>query len=119
MHAFIPWLLANPLFCIGAVISFIACIGFLIFLRGFLLALPHLLYIDGHDEHVGHARVRVTWGVVLMSHMFVLWVAIRGLATIFGYDTANLGTTGNILLCYTVLVGLLYFTGFAFVKEKK
>jgi len=119
MNEFIPWILANPLFCIGSIISLVAAIGFLIFLRGFLLGLHQILYIDGHDEHIEHARLRVSWGLVLMINMFVLWVFVRGFATVLGFDNADLGATGSILAFYAALVAFLYFTGFAFVPPKK
>lgn len=56
--------------------------------------------------------------MVLMVNMFVLWVAVRGLVTIVGYDTANLSVTANILISYGVLVLVLYFLKVVFVKEK-
>ncbi len=118
MSNFILWLITNPLFFIGAIISLVACMGFLIFLRGFLLGLNQLFYIDGHDDFVALARVRITWGLVLMVNMFVLWVAIRGFATLLGYDTVNPGTTMRILVPYALIVVILYFMGLAFAKPK-
>ncbi len=117
MNVLISWILTNFLFCVGSVIAFIACIGFLIFLRGFPLSLNHLFYIDGHDDHVGEARHRVSWGTVMMINMFVLWVAIRAIATLIGYDNANLAMTGEILGGYAIMVAFLYFTGLAFAKS--
>lgn len=118
MSGFIPWVLTNSLFFIGAIISFIACFGFLIFLRGFLLGINHLFYINANDDSIALARIRVAWGFVLMLNMFVLWVAIRGFATVIGFDSANLGTTMRILVSYALLVAVLYFMGLAFPKKK-
>ena len=118
MSTFILWLIANPLFFIGAIISFVACLGFLIFLRGFLLGLNQLFYIDGHDDFVALARIRVTWGLVLMVNMFVLWVAVRGVATLLGFDTVEAGTTMRILVPYALVVVILYFMGLAFPKKE-
>ena len=114
MNGFILWIVTNPLFFIGAILAFIACIGFLIFLRGFLLGLTHLFYIDGHDMHTQEARVRSTWGAIMMINMFVVWVVVRAIATVVGHDTADLGKTTKILVVYAILVAFLYLKGFAF-----
>ncbi len=116
MIDFLYWIFANALFCVGSVIAFIACIGFLIFLRGVLLGITQVFYLDGHDDHVGHARVNSVWGVVIMVNMFALWVLIRGVATMLNFDNANLPATGKILVAYAILVFIAYYKGWAFAK---
>ena len=118
MVNFLTLIITHPLFYIGALLAFGACMGFLLLLRGFLGGFDHLLSINGEDDHLEHARHRACWGMVLMVNMFVLWVAVRGLVTIVGYDTANLSVTANILISYGVLVLVLYFLKVVFVKEK-
>ncbi len=118
MDALLIMIVTHPLYYIGAVLAFGACMGFLIFLRGFLAGLNQLFYIDGDDEHTELARMRVGWGVALMVNMFVLWVAIRGFVTLIGFDTADLRKTGTIICSYAVLVVILYMLDIAFKKEK-
>ena len=56
--------------------------------------------------------------MALMVNMFVLWVAIRGFATLLGFDQADLSATSNILISYGLLVFVLYLLGIAFKKSK-
>ncbi len=106
----------NPLYSIGVLLSFGAMMGFLLFLRGFLLGLAQIFYIDSHEEHIGHARVRIVWGVMVMNAMFLLWVIIRGFATMIGFDTADGHKTTTVLFTYTIIIILFYFMDF-FKKE--
>ena len=118
MVDFLTLVVTHPLFYIGALLAFGATFGFLLFLRGFLSGLNHLLHIDGEDEYLEKYRLRATWGMVMMVNMFIVWVAVRGLVTLVGYDTADLSKTSTILISYGLLVAVLYFMGLVFKKEK-
>lgn len=81
-------LFANPMLFLGYLFAFVAAIGFLIFLRGFLSGLPKVFTIDYHEEHQAHHRVRIMWGFFILLYLFIIWELLRwilgGLFGLFG-----------------------------------
>lgn len=71
---------ANPFFYIGALFAFFAALGFLIYLRGFIGGIGHVFTKTGHDDHVKHANLRATWGLLILSYVFIVWQIIRLIA---------------------------------------
>ena len=102
----------NWLFVVGAALSFVAAIGFLTFFRGFALGLNQIVYIDGHEEHVAHARVYAVQGFIIMYQVFVVWVTIRMLGALIGYGSVNMGLGFFILFIYGLLSLWTYYKGF-------
>jgi hypothetical protein len=105
--AFVLWLTTNLYWLTGAVFAFLAAYAFLTFLRGFLLGLNHLFYIDSNEEHVGHARDHVAIGFIALVNLFVIWVNIKIVVAFLGFDTANVPLGFAIDLFYVVF-WLLY-----------
>ena len=95
--------MVNWYWFVGAVLAFFAVFGFLWFMSGVLLGLNQIFYIDGHEEHVNRARARAVSGFFTMLNIFVIWVAVRMVATLFGADTVDLGGAFSILLTYFIL----------------
>lgn len=77
MDAFLANVLYNPLPVIGAFISFLAVVAFLVFLRGFLSSVIFLVTLNGNDEFLLNARKRVTWSFLLLVFFFCSWQLIR------------------------------------------
>ena len=102
------WFFNNWLYAVGVILSFIAAFGFLIFLRGFLLGLNQVLYIDANAEHLDHARTRATWGFLIMLNIFVFWVFVRGIAALMGQTSVNAPLTFWILGIYALLVAIIF-----------
>ncbi len=74
---FLQSLMTDPEYYVGVVLSFFAVVGFLLFLRGFIAGVGGVFTNTGHDEHQGEARVRNTWGTIILLFVFVLWEITR------------------------------------------
>lgn len=83
MGALADSLLANPVYYIEAALALAAAIGFVWFLRGFFSGIWHVILIDGHDEHMGHYRDRVTWGFLFLLYLFIIWEILRWIGGFF------------------------------------
>ena len=79
MGGFIDSFFANPLWYIGFVLAFVAALSFLVFLRGFLSGLPNLFTLSAHEGHQRRHRVRITWGVILLIFLYIIWEILRWL----------------------------------------
>jgi hypothetical protein len=97
MEASLLWVSNHILYILGVFFSFFAAVGFLIFLRGFLIGLNQLVYIDSHEEHLSEARARATWGTLIMITVFIGWVVVEAIAALFGKATINTTLTLWIL----------------------
>jgi hypothetical protein len=106
------WFAANWFYFLGVVLSFVGALGFLTFLRGFGLGLNQIFYIDGHAEHVNHARIHAVQGLVIMVQMFVIWVVIKMAAAFLGFGQVNMALGFWILFVYSLLALLCYYKGF-------
>ncbi len=106
------WFVTNWYFVLGVALSFIVAIGFLTFFRGFMLGLNQIFYIDGHEEHVDHARVHSTHGLVIMVQVFVIWVVIKMLASLVGVGHVNMALGFWILFVYSLVALWSYYMGF-------
>lgn len=100
MAHFVYSLVTHPLYSLGFILSFAAGFAFLIFIRGFFSGVGHLLTIDHHDEHMAHSRFRAVWGVVLLVDIFMLWVAVRTVASFFGGPAIDVSLTETIFGLY-------------------
>ena len=109
MDALLLWILHNWFYCIGVLLAFVAAFGFLIFLRGFLLGLNQVYFIDSNAEYLDLARIRVSWGLLLMIQAFVAWVFVAGVASLFGYGQVHTQATEWILGIYLLIVVAHYF----------
>jgi hypothetical protein len=77
MDSFFIAVYSNPLHYIGLLLSLVAVVGILLFLRGFGSGIGNIFHMHGHDEHLHHARVRIVWGVYLCMVVLGIWEAIR------------------------------------------
>ncbi|MEK7567489.1 MAG: hypothetical protein AAB513_01030 [Patescibacteria group bacterium] len=82
MDFFSDTFVSNALLYIGFLLSVFAAISVLIFVRGFLVGARHLISIDGNDENLNPARIRIVWGILLLLFIFVFWEIIRWFANI-------------------------------------
>jgi hypothetical protein len=89
LSALIFWVINNFFWLIGAGFALYAAYAFLVFLRGFLLGLNHLFYIDSNADHVEHARDHVVGGVVALYLLFAIWVNLKMVASLFGFTTTS------------------------------
>ena len=80
MFGFVNSFLSDPVWYIGLVLAFLGALAFLVFLRGFLSGTPHLFTLSGHDEHIAHHRVRITWGVWSLLILYIIWRVVVWLA---------------------------------------
>ncbi len=80
MEYFIQSFLYHPLFYIGSLVAFIAALGFLVFLRGFIGGIGNVFTLAGNVEHVGRANVRAVWGLSILTTTFVVWEILRLIA---------------------------------------
>src|SRR3989344_5184241 len=77
MDVFITNILYNPLPALGAALSIVAVFAFLVLLRGFLSGAMYLVTLNGNDDFLRPARIRVLWGFFLLVGIFSLWQIIR------------------------------------------
>jgi len=113
LHNTVQNFLNDPLLYIGMVLSAYAVIGFLTFLRGFIAGSGHVIANSGHNEHQEEARVRATWGLLIVFAVFLIWETLRFVASWFGYATVN--TNFGIV----VSIILLLWIGYTLLLSKK
>ena len=83
MEYFLNSFFSSPLFYIGVLFSFVATLGFLVYLRGFIAGIGNLFTLSGHAGHVKEAYVRVVWGLLILTATFVIWEIVRWIAELF------------------------------------
>ncbi len=110
MTALVTWLAVNWQYVIAVLLSFMGVMGFLIFLRGFLLGFGHIIYINVHAEHFEHAQARTMWGFIIMLNAFAWWVLFKGVLALVGLTTVNVPLTLWILIPYALIVAYLFLT---------
>ena len=104
MFALLTWLTVHWYYDVAVVLSFLAVIGFLTFLRGFLLGFGHIIYINTHAEHLGEAQIRAIRGTLIMVNVFVWWVLFRGVLALLGLTTVNASFTIWVLSIYVLIL---------------
>lgn len=77
MDSWLTTFFADPMYFVGLVFAFVAAMGFLIFLRGFLSGTPHLFTISGRDDHLKLYRTRQAWGFFILLFLFIVWELLR------------------------------------------
>lgn len=77
MDAITLALVSNPIYYVGLALACVGGFGFLLFMAGFLGGLPNIFHMHGHEGHIGHARVRVVQGLLIMMAAFGFWQIIR------------------------------------------
>ncbi|MBC7836555.1 hypothetical protein H7X87_02145 [Acetobacteraceae bacterium] len=80
MENIIYTFLAHPLFYIGSIFAFLAAIGFLVYLRGFIGGIGNVFTMTGNIEHVAEANARAVWGLCIITYVFVIWELVRFVA---------------------------------------
>lgn len=69
--------LYHPLLPIGILLSGLSALAFLTFLRGFLSSVMYLFTLNGNDDFLKPARIRVMWGFMLLVFFFCLWQMLK------------------------------------------
>jgi len=115
MDTFIANVLQNPLPIVGATISFFAVVAFLVFLRGFLSGVMYLFTLNGNDDFLLHARIRVLWGFLLLVFFFAIWEVVRWVLALFTGDEWPRGLS----LAVTLLIILFILQGAVHLYSKK
>ncbi len=101
--------LYNPLIPIGILLSFLAVCAFLLFLRGFLSGALYLFTLNGNDEFLKPARIRVLWSFMLLVLLFGMWEMFKWLGTLITGDPSPPGRgLAHVLL---ILLGLSILLG--------
>lgn len=67
----------HPFYTLGVLFSLASGVAFVIFLSGFFAGVGHIFTMDRNDKHMEHARMRATWGVLLLIALFLLWEFVR------------------------------------------
>ena len=101
----------NPLLYIGLAFSIAGAFGAGLFVAGFFAGLPHLFTISGDDEHLERHRRRITWGVLILIHTFILWEIVRLVASWFGGPYVDPSIVSRLLGAY-VLTFIVLFIAF-------
>ena len=70
----------HPLQDIEVMLTLLAAMAFITFLRGFLTGLQHLLLINMDADHLEHTRARAMWAMMLLWVFFGAWEAVRWIA---------------------------------------
>lgn len=80
----IVWInfLYNPLLPIGILLSVLAAFAFLLFLRGFLSGALYLFTLNGNDDFLKPARVRVLWAFFLLVFFWCVWQTLLWIGSI-------------------------------------
>src|SRR3989344_2198078 len=116
MDAFIQNIFYNPLPLFGAALSLFAVLAFLVLLRGFLSGVMYLFTLNGNDDFLRPARIRVFWGFLLLVFVYCVWEILRWIGAIISGGPMP-GTMGLVI----PLLLLLYaaYWGANFIKKKK
>ncbi|MBP9711186.1 MAG: hypothetical protein KBD50_02935 [Candidatus Pacebacteria bacterium] len=117
MDAFIVNVLYNPLPIIGAALSFLAVIVFLVFLRGFLSSVLYLFTLNGNDDFLLHSRIRVVWAFLLLVFFFSIWEVVRWIGALLtgGEWPRGIGLATTLLITLFILQWALRF----YAKKEK
>ncbi|MDE2071432.1 MAG: hypothetical protein KGI70_01700 [Patescibacteria group bacterium] len=83
MNAFLDAVLANPWHDIELIFTGLGVFAFIIFFGGFTAGLPHLFTQNYHAERIAKHRLRVTWGVMMLLALFIVWEVVRWVAGYF------------------------------------
>lgn len=114
MDAFLANILYNPLPLIGSVLSVGAVFAFLLFLRGFLSGVMYLFTLNGNDDFLKPARVRVLWAFLLLVFIFSLWEVTRWLGAVVTGSPAP-GGLGLAIILFILLFAA--YRGAKFLKK--
>ncbi len=96
----------HPLLPLGILISVLATFVFLNFLRGFSSGVLYLLTLNGNDDFLKAARIRVLWSFLLLVLLFCIWQMLQWLGAILtgGPSPRGLGLAQFFLICLTVII---------------
>jgi hypothetical protein len=83
--------LYNPLLPLGILLSFLAALAFLTFLRGFLSGVLYIFTLNGNDDFLKAARIRVFWGFLLAILFWIMWQVLLWVGAILTGDPAPSG----------------------------
>ena len=98
--------LYNPLIPIGMLLAVLAAFAFLLFLRGFLSGFLYLFTLNGNDEFLHPARVRVLWSFLLLLMLFCIWEFLRWVGSLFSGNPAPGGIGFAVFLFILLLIGV-------------
>lgn len=97
--------LYNPLLPLGAVLSLIAAFAFLEFLRGFLSSVIYLFTLNGNDEFLKAARVRVMWSFLLLIALYCTWQFLQWIGALLTGGPSPKGLVMAIILLNLLILG--------------
>ncbi len=117
MDVFIQNVLYHPLAFIGAGISFLAVITFLMFLRGFMSGVMYLFTLNGNDDFLKAARIRVLWAFLLLVFFFAIWQVIQWVGALVTNSEWPAGTGLGVTLLIFLFV--LQWTVHYYTKIEK
>jgi hypothetical protein len=104
---------ATPFHYLEMLFAFFAAIAFLLFLRGFLAGIGNIFKMNGHDEHLDHARVRQVWGVMLLAVLFIIWEMVRTVASWLGFNDGGQTYLGY---WFALIIAVVFI--FRFIKKE-
>lgn len=85
--------LYNPLLPLGILLSFLAALAFLVFLRGFFSAVLYLFTLNGNDDFTKLSRIRVFWAFLLLIFFWSVWQILLWMGAILTGNPAPRGLT--------------------------
>ena len=77
MTALLTAIATHPVQDIEVLLSLLAALAFITFLRGFLTGMQQIIQINMDAEHLAHARTRAMWGMMLLWIFFGVWEVFR------------------------------------------
>ena len=113
MNPILQALYTHPLQSIGAVFSILSMTGTLLFLRGFFSGFGNFFTFDHNDYYLEKARVRITWGTLILYAVFSIWEVIR---FVYGWitETPAMSAGGFEFL---IFMWLLFFVTYQFAMK--
>lgn len=97
----------HPLTPLGILMSGLAVLAFLVLLRGFLSSVMYLFTLNGNDDFLKPARIRVLWAFLLLILFFCIWELLRWVGTILTGDPPPRGLGTATVLLIVLGVGVL------------
>lgn len=107
--------LYNPLLPLGIIFSVLGAFAFLLFLRGFLSGALYLFTLNGNDDFLKNARIRVLWAFFLLVFLWSAWQQVLWLAAIL---TGNPTPAGVPLSIVCLLLLFAAYQLAKFIKKK-
>jgi hypothetical protein len=113
MDAMANEVMFHPMSILGTVAVAFAVSAFLLFLRGFLSHVKYIFTLNGNDDYMREARIRVMWSFMLLLLIYAVWETIRWMAALVG------GNPRPTTIWLAIVIYLLLLSGYLGVEYMK